>query len=76
MADRAATEMQDMANKMIEEGIVESVWTGHKETLYSLPELIPYYKSAYGKNEKLTDAANKIYKKVKKNTTISYKFLR
>ncbi|MEC7712714.1 MAG: ATP-dependent helicase, partial [Candidatus Thermoplasmatota archaeon] len=73
MADRAASEIQDLVKKMIEEGIVESVWTGHKETLYSLPELVPYYKSAYGKNEKLTSSANKEYTKVKKNTKISSK---
>ena len=70
MADRAASEIQDLVKKMIEEGIVESVWTGHKETLYSLPELVPYYKSAYCKNEKLTSSANKAYTKTSSNMQI------
>ena len=76
MSDRAASEIQDLAKDLIEKGIVESVWTGHKETLYSLPELVPYYKAAYGKNEKLTTAANKVYSKVKKNTKISHTYLK
>ena len=54
MSDRASSEIQDLAKRLIEDGSVESVWTGTKETLYSLPELVPYYKATYGKDEKLT----------------------
>ena len=36
MADRSGSEIQDLAKNLIEKGSVESVWTGNKETLYSL----------------------------------------
>ena len=73
MSDRAITEIQDLAKKMIEEGIVESVWTGQKETLYSIPELVPYYKAAYSKNDNLTTTAKKIYSKLDEKTKITNK---
>ena len=73
MSDRASSEIQDLAKQLIEEGIVESVWTGNKEIIYSLPEFVPYYKAAYGKNEKLSPSAKKIYSKIKENTKITNK---
>ena len=45
----------------------------NKETLYSLPELVPYYKATYGKDEKLSTSAKKTYSKIKENTKITSK---
>ena len=73
MSDRASSEIQDLAKRLIDNGSVESVWTGARETLYSLPELVPYYKAAYSKDEKLSKSAKKIYSKVKENTKITNK---
>ena len=73
MSDRAASEMQDLAKELIKSGAVESIWTGKKETLYTIPNSVPYYKAIYGKNEKLTEKAKKAYSKIKENTKLTNK---
>ena len=73
MSDRASSEIQDLAKNLIENGTVESIWTGSKETLYTLPELVPYYKAAYSKDEKLSASAKKILSKVNDSTKITNK---
>ena len=73
MSDRASSEIQDLAKNLIENGTVESIWTGSKETLYTLPELVPYYKAAYSKDEKLSASAKKILSKVNNSTKITNK---
>jgi len=65
MSDMASSEMQDLCQNMIKDGVVESVWTGDKDALYVTPELVPYYKRIYGSEEKLSKEAEKIYKKLK-----------
>ena len=65
MSDMASSEMQDLCQDMIDEGTVESVWTGDKDALYVTPELVPYYKRIYGSEEKLSKEAEKAYKKLK-----------
>ena len=65
MSDMAATEMQELCHNMIEEKIVESVWTGGKYDLFVTPELVPYYQVVYAIDEKLSKEAEKAYKKLK-----------
>ncbi len=73
MSDMASTEMQELCQNMIEDGIVESVWTGDKDALYVTPELVPYYKRIYGSEEKLSKEAEKVYKKIKGKKVIKSK---
>jgi len=73
MSDMASTEMQELCQNMIEDGIVESVWTGDKDDLYVTPELVPYYKRIYGSEEKLSKEAEKVYKKIKGKKVIKSK---
>ena len=73
MSDMAVTEMQELCHEMIDGGIVESVWTGEKEPLYVTPELIPYYKTIYGSDEKLSREAEKVYNKLKGQKDIKSK---
>jgi len=73
MSDMATTEMQELCHEMIDEKIVESVWTGEKEPLYVTPELIPYYKTIYGSDEKLSREAEKVYNKLKGKKDIKSK---
>ncbi|MEO2179876.1 MAG: helicase-related protein, partial [Candidatus Poseidoniia archaeon] len=57
MSDMAATEMQELCHEMIKEKIVESVWTGDKDNLFVVPELVPYYQVIYAIDEKLSKEA-------------------
>jgi|TARA_B100000959_G_scaffold146779_1_gene154105 ATP-dependent Lhr-like helicase len=65
MSDMATTEMQDLCHDMINEGHVESVWTGEKDDLFVIPELVPYYQAIYGIDEHLSKDAKKVYSKLK-----------
>ena len=64
MSDMAATEMQELCHEMIEEKIVESVWTGDKDNLFVVPELVPYYQVIYAIDEKLSKEAENAYLKL------------
>jgi len=65
MSDLPNSEMQDLCHEMIETNEVESVWTGQKERLFVIPELVPYYKRIYGAEKKLSKEAKKTYSKIK-----------
>ena len=65
MSDMATTEMQELCHNMIEEGIVESVWTGEKDDLFVIPEIAPYYQAIYAIDETLSKEAKKVYDKLK-----------
>ena len=54
MSDMATTEMQDLCHSLIEQGIVETVWTGEKDDLFVIPELVPYYQAIYAIDETLS----------------------
>jgi len=64
MSDMAATEMQELCHEMIEEKIVESVWTGDKDNLFVVPELVPYYQVIYAIDKKLSKEAENAYLKL------------
>ena len=64
MSDMAATEMQELCHEMIEEKVVESVWTGDKDNLFVVPELVPYYQVIYAIDEKLSKEAENAYLKL------------
>ena len=64
MSDMAVTEMQELCHEMIAEKIVESVWTGEKDDLFVVPELVPYYQIIYATDEKLSKEAENAYKKL------------
>jgi len=70
MSDIPHSEMQDMCNEMINDKMVESVWTRDKERLFVIPELVPYYKRIYGIDEKLSKDAEKTYKNLKNGKEI------
>ncbi len=65
MTDMAATEMQELCQEMIEDKVVESIWTGDKDDLFVIPELVPHYKAIYAIDEKLSKDAENAYKKLK-----------
>ena len=73
MSDMPNSEIQDMCHEMIEECAVESVWTGQKERLFVIPELVPYYKRIYAADEKISNNAKTAYKNIKKNKEIKSK---
>ena len=54
MSDMASTEMQELCHDLINEGLVESVWTGDKDDLFVTPELVPYYQAIYCSDDKLS----------------------
>ncbi|HIF37153.1 MAG TPA: ATP-dependent helicase, partial [Marine Group III euryarchaeote] len=64
MSDMAATEMQELCHEMIKEKIVESVWTGDKDNLFVVPELVPYYQVIYAIDKKLSKEAENAYLKL------------
>ena len=64
MSDMAATEMQELCHEMIEGKVVESVWTGDKDNLFVVPELVPYYQVIYAIDDKLSKEAEKAYLKL------------
>ena len=65
MSDMATTEMQDLCHSLIEQGIVETVWTGEKDDLFVIPELVPYYQAIYAIDETLSKDSKKVYDKLK-----------
>ena len=73
MTDMSNSEIQDLCQEMINEGIVESVWTGEKDNLFVTPDLVPYYKEIYSSEEKLSKEAEKVHKKIKKVKEIKSK---
>ena len=73
MSDMSTTEMQGLCHEIIDEKIVESVWTGEKDPLYVTPELIPYYKIIYGSEDNLSKEAEKVYNKLKRKKKIKSK---
>ena len=60
MSDMATTEMQDLCHSLIEQGIVETVWTGEKDDLFVIPELVPYYQAIYAIDETLSKDSKKV----------------
>jgi ATP-dependent Lhr-like helicase len=65
MSDISAIEMRELCHEMIEEKIVESVWTGDKDNLFVVPELVPHYQVIYATDEKLSKEAENTYRKLK-----------
>ena len=73
MSDMASTEMQDLCHDLINEGLVESVWTEDKDDLFVIPKLVPYYQAIYCSDDKLSKNAKKAYDGLKGTKEIKSK---
>ena len=73
MSDMASTEMQDLCHDLINEGLVESVWTEDKDDLFVIPKLVPYYQAIYCSDDKLSKNAKKAYDGLKGTKVIKSK---